>query len=133
MKKFFVTIINKYEGLSVPRKVLLVILIILVGMTVWNFIHVAYFVYRYRPFPHRRYNQNATTTDRINTIQPWMSFNYLNFAFRLPPDYLLSVLHVTDDDYPRMVIGSYAKQMKVDPREAIRIIQQAIRSYQESR
>jgi hypothetical protein len=43
-----------------------------------------------------------------NFIRPWMTFDYVNKLFMLPPDYLQMQLHITDRRYPRITLSSYA-------------------------
>ncbi len=44
-----------------------------------------------------------------NLIQPWMTFDYINHLFNLPPAYLQSELHITDMRYPKLSVGGLAK------------------------
>lgn len=88
------------------------------------------FAYWYAPFPPKNHGQNMNATDVINNIQPWMSFDYLNQTFNLPPDYLRETLHITDGRYPRLGIGGYAKHIKIDKQHFFKTIEEAIRNYQ---
>ncbi len=41
-------------------------------------------------------------------ISNWMTFNYINKVFNLPPDYLKTQLSITDSRYPRLSIEDAA-------------------------
>lgn len=49
-----------------------------------------------------------------NTIQPWMTFDYINFVFKMPPSYLKNILGITDTRYPNIRIDRYAKIYQID-------------------
>lgn len=43
-------------------------------------------------------------------IQDWMTFEYLNTVFDLPPEYLKISLHITDPAYPRLSLRAFARR-----------------------
>jgi hypothetical protein len=49
----------------------------------------------------------ATASD-VYLISPWMTFNYINKAFNLPPIYLQNALSITDSAYPNVTISKVA-------------------------
>jgi hypothetical protein len=55
----------------------------------------------------------ATVAD-LASVRPWMTFDYLNRFFNLPPQYLQTQLAITDPQYPRLTIGGYAKRNHLD-------------------
>ncbi|MEI6316280.1 MAG: hypothetical protein WCO65_00960 [bacterium] len=62
----------------------------------------------------------------VDEIQPWMTFNYVTVVFKLPPLYLKTALGITDQRYPNIQIGRYAKLNNIDSTLLIKKIQQAI-------
>ncbi len=50
----------------------------------------------------------------IEEIDAWMTFEYLNIIFRLPENYLQENLALTDEKYPRISIGAYARRHDID-------------------
>ena len=65
----------------------------------------------------------------ISNIQPWMTFDYLNKFFRIPPSYLSDTLHIQDSRYPRFSLSHYAKSQRKDPSLILKRVQGAIESY----
>lgn len=63
-------------------------------------------------------------------IQGWMTFEYLNIVFKMPPDYLREKLALQGTAYPRITLRRYAKQTGMDLPLLIQNIQGAIREYQ---
>lgn len=47
------------------------------------------------------------TAADANSIDTWMTFHYINIAFRLPDSYLRGQLNITDQQYPNLTLGKY--------------------------
>ena len=62
----------------------------------------------------------------VNDIAPWMTFNYINFVFKLPPEYLKNTLTISDARYPNIQIRTYAKINQIDQVLLIEKIKEAI-------
>ena len=45
----------------------------------------------------------------LSEIRGWMTFDFINKAFVLPPDYLKSELGITDKKYPNITVDGWAK------------------------
>lgn len=120
---------ERIEKLSTARKLVIVIFILLVAITLWGFIRTQIHDYRFGLYPRKLNQRTVDPTYLINNIQPWMSFDYLNYSFQLPPDYLRNSLNIADQHYPRLVIGHYAKSSKIDVQKFIQNIKQLISSY----
>ncbi|MFA6999778.1 MAG: hypothetical protein WC241_01545 [Candidatus Paceibacterota bacterium] len=80
------------------------------------------------------YKINGKPTPRyhpvnINSIKPWMTFNYLNVVFKLPPDYLKNTLNITDIRYPNISINTYIKHHNLPPQIFLYDIEKAITNY----
>lgn len=64
-----------------------------------------------------------------NLIRSWMTFDYINTIFKLPPDYLKGQLSISDPHYPRVSISSYAKNNSLNESAFLGEIQQTVRGY----
>lgn len=69
-----------------------------------------------------------TATDASST-QSWMTFDYIDRAFALPPQYLQTTLGIFDNRYPRLTITEYAKDTVISSPVALAKVQDAIRAY----
>ena len=85
------------------------------------------------PNPHMTYQNGhivrAPNITTPNEIQSWMTFNYLNFIFKLPPSYLQNYFQISDPHYPNAQIGRYARVHKLDSVQFVKNIQSAVSSY----
>ncbi len=70
--------------------------------------------------------QHLTPSD----IQPWMTFEYVNRVFKLPPEYLKARLSIKDRHYPRLQINHYANTNRLDVHQAIQSVRTAVEEYQ---
>ncbi len=74
---------------------------------------------------------NVSTVLRINQVQPWMTFDYINRIYNLPPDYLKQHLSIQDERYPNVQIKRYARKNKFDGDSFIETVQDKIRNHYE--
>ncbi|MDB5188547.1 MAG: hypothetical protein JWM92_145 [Candidatus Nomurabacteria bacterium] len=65
----------------------------------------------------------------VDTITPWMTFDYLNLVFRLPSTYLQNTLAITDAQYPNVTINAYARRHHINRMLLLQNVKQAITSY----
>jgi hypothetical protein len=72
----------------------------------------------------------STSTPSVANIRDWMTFDYLNKAFRLPPAFLKASLEIRDARYPGLSIRQYASRLKVTPSSALERIRNAIAQFQ---
>jgi hypothetical protein len=63
------------------------------------------------------------------TIRTWMTFDYVNKLFALPPEYLQAQLQITDPHYPRLTIASYAKNTSLNQTTLLGEVEAAVRNY----
>jgi len=68
-----------------------------------------------------------TSADASST-QAWMTFEYINRVFALPPQYLKETLFITDSHYPRITIAGYARSAKIPETVALLNVQNTIRN-----
>jgi hypothetical protein len=64
-----------------------------------------------------------------SAVRTWMTFDYINKVFALPPAYLQAQLQITDARYPRLTLASYASATKLDPTVVLNQVESAIRNY----
>lgn len=62
-------------------------------------------------------------------IQSWMTFDYINRVFALPPDYLKTDLSVADARYPRLTVGEFAEDDRASASSTLINVQNAVRDY----
>ncbi len=71
----------------------------------------------------------AWTKNDLGRVQSWLTFDYLNFVFRLPPTYLESQLPAPDSKYPNISIEAYADRHKLDHLKFLEEVRSAIGNY----
>ena len=64
-----------------------------------------------------------------SSVATWMTFDYVNHLFALPPQYLQTNLAITDSRYPRFTIREYSEDQHLDQSTALTQVQNAIRAY----
>jgi len=63
-------------------------------------------------------------------IRPWMTFDYINKIFNLPPGYLQSRLAITDPRYPKLSISGLVKDDQGNGAAILDAVVSAVRNYQ---
>jgi hypothetical protein len=78
-----------------------------------------------------RYHHSQSTQAPMNVsiIEPWMTFNYLNIVFKLPPHYLENSLSITESRYPNIRIDYYARRHTINQQMFLQMIRQNITNY----
>lgn len=71
---------------------------------------------------------NSNNPD-INDIDTWMTFDYINTVFKLPPSYLKTALSVQDPHYPNIHIARYARNNRLDAETALQKVRSAVAAY----
>ncbi len=66
---------------------------------------------------------------RPSDIQPWMTFRYVNFVFKLPPNYLSDTLSLSDPRYPNVQIVRYARMHDLDLSTFMQKVQSSVAQY----
>ncbi len=69
-------------------------------------------------------------TSRADIIQPWMTFDYVNRIFGLPPQYLEAALKITSAKYPRLPLYEYAEKRGLSPTVFTKEVRDAVAGYQ---
>ncbi|MGE5297630.1 MAG: hypothetical protein ACM3KM_00515 [Acidobacteriaceae bacterium] len=73
--------------------------------------------------------QKDRTAAIPQNIEPWMTFDYVNRVFGLPPDYVKEKLTIDDPRYPMVEIKSYAKKHSIDPLEFTGKVRETVMEY----
>ena len=69
------------------------------------------------------------TASDVGLIRPWMTFDYINTLFKVPPDYLKTSLSITDASYPRLSLSGYAKYDVTSTDAMLTEVQQSLDTY----
>jgi hypothetical protein len=64
-----------------------------------------------------------------SSVATWMTFDYIDHLFALPPQYLQTQLAITDSRYPRLTIAEYAEDTHLGQSAFLTHVQDAIRAY----
>jgi len=65
----------------------------------------------------------------VNSINTWMTFDYINVIFKLPKNYLQIILNIEDPRYPNIRIGNYVKKHNLNSSQFVNDIEKAITNY----
>lgn len=69
------------------------------------------------------------TENDIIIISPWMTFDYVNKIFALPPGYLKTQLSISDTRYPSLSLSTYARNQNIDRSTFVLKLDDAVRAY----
>lgn len=65
----------------------------------------------------------------VQTIMSWMTFDYINHVFGIPPQYIKSEVNINDSRYPRLTLSRYARDNKIDEGIFTTQIQNTVKNY----
>ena len=74
----------------------------------------------------------AVTTADIAYISPWMTFDYINKIFDLPPRYLEEILQINNSKYPLLTVQKYSKNANRNSTVVTENIRTAIKQFMAS-
>lgn len=74
-------------------------------------------------------SHSPLTADAVNVITSWMTFDYINKLFRLPPEYLRTELSISDSRYPQLSVYAYSRSDHVSAATAVAEIETAVHAY----
>ena len=119
---------NKFQHQKNRQFAVIVLLAIASIAALWWFLtdlHQAYRIVRLR-------DDLGGSSRRITPaeIQPWMTFDYINRVFHLPPEYLKGHLNITDRHYPRLQIRHYTGANRLDTQQFVTDVRTAVEQYQ---
>ena len=69
------------------------------------------------------------TISDVESIQSWMTFDYLDKVFNMPPEYLKTALNLSDPRYPRISLSRYARYHGMDAVAFTTGVKNAVRDY----
>ena len=98
----------------IVRKEERAIRVTLIVLSITTAILLAFLVRDYRT-THRPYFSRThapLTASDVSIIQSWMTLDYVNRIFALPPDMLKTTLSITDARYPRMPVATLLQRTK---------------------
>jgi hypothetical protein len=78
------------------------------------------------PVPGMVPHQHWSYTVQPTTVQAWMTFDYLNRVFALPPNYFQETLGITNPRYPEISIRQYAQDQNIPLPMFLTQVQQAL-------
>ena len=115
---------NKFPHLFTAHGVLLAVLIVLCAIAAVLLTRDIYLL-------SHSGELRAMRSHHIRTpgIQSWMTFDYVNVIFKLPPAYLRTELHITDPRYPNIQISHYAARNRLNTAQFVGEIETAIHNY----
>ena len=68
-----------------------------------------------------------------SSTQSWMTFDYINHVFDIPPEYLQNQLVIKDKKYPKITISNYSKESGLDQSSTLLKVQDFIRNFLNSK
>jgi hypothetical protein len=68
-------------------------------------------------------------TGDAGVIRPWMTFDYIDRLFALPPQYLKAQLSISDARYPRLTVGAYANETHASSTAFLTAVQASVGQY----
>ena len=74
-------------------------------------------------------NKKSLSGTDADIVQSWMTFNYLNIIFHIPPNYFKNFLVIADSRYPNLSVGKYAKSVNLSTNILITSVKEAITDY----
>jgi hypothetical protein len=69
------------------------------------------------------------TVNDANVIRSWMTFDYINKLFTLPPNYLKNQLNISNPAYPKLTIGAFNKSIHANASSTLSNVENAVRQY----
>jgi len=69
------------------------------------------------------------TADEVGVIKPWMTFDYVNKIFALPPTFLKDTFRIADPHYPNLAIDRYAGAEHFNNTDFVIALEAAIGNY----
>jgi len=117
--------------LKVALGVALAAIVILSILLIRQYQHVRRMGYvgRYQSLFSSLHGSGPLTAAYASSTEAWMTFDYINRAFAMPPQYLKTTLEITDSRYPRLTIAKYAQSVGLSQAVATQKVQDAIRAF----
>jgi hypothetical protein len=113
----------------IPFIVILIVFSIIIALTGASFLFIknlaAHVVHVQVPddLSAVHFQMRKPTPPSIALVAPWMTFEYLEKIFQLPPGDLAQALPISDPRYPRLSIRSYARTHNLSVTSTLQTIQ----------
>ena len=117
---------------------LLVILSVLVAILVFLLAWAARDYRRAQALEKAETARSALSNERLNgplskaevgDIAGWMTFDYVNYLFALPPQYLKTAVPVNDSKYPGLSLNSFARHSNQNRAAVLQAVQAAVTAH----
>ena len=125
------------RGVKIGRIIITIVLMVIIILS---------FYYSYHEYSHiQRRNLIATYRSKITTIinrnhsalsakdvsyiSSWMTFDYINKIFKLPPAYLKQTMAINNPTYPLITINQYARRTAMNNASLVKIVQDNVSAY----
>lgn len=74
-------------------------------------------------------NRGPLGANDIGVVRPWMTFDYINKLFNIPPEYLKTRLSISDGRYPQLSLFGYAKSVHLATAAFMSEVTSTLRDY----
>ena len=82
---------------------------------------------RFAPF--QQMGSTSPVVINVELIENWMTFDYINMSFQLPPQLLRDELHISDPAYPRLSIRRAAKESGISRDVYLAQVKRIVQNY----
>ena len=123
---------KKHLALSVALCVAIVALALMLVLFFRQYQHIQrldYVSHERQSFFQSLHGSGPLTGAEAGSVQVWMTFEYVDRAFSLPPAYLQASLDITDSRFPRITVAEYAKDAGLSDAAALSKVQAAVSAY----
>jgi hypothetical protein len=117
--------------MNTKSKNITAVILIVICISLWFYVVINVSALKNnKPLSLRYYINNYHRREvSVADISSWMTFDYINKVFKLPPAYLKQALQINDAKYPVLTIGQYAKKTKNNISLLITNTQSAVKTY----
>lgn len=74
-------------------------------------------------------SRTPLTLTSPDQIQPWMTFDYVNKVFKTPPEYFQTSFSITDKEYPRLFLFTYARRHGIPASSVVSKVKAAVQNF----
>ncbi len=124
---------DPFSRQSTPRLVAMLAILVAIGAMVWFLGVVSSYersiISRTRSEIAALHSHGPLTAHDVGLIRAWMTFDYLNDIFALPPQYLQQTLSITDSQYPRLSIAHAARDENLTNADMASRVRVAVEQY----
>jgi len=123
---------KKHLALKIALCVAIVALLVMLVLFFQQYQHIQrldYVSHQRQSFLQSLRGGGPLTGAEAGSVQIWMTFEYIDRAFSLPPTYLQTDLDITDIRFPRMTVAEYEKDAGLSDADALSKVQAAISAY----